>query len=180
MSVKVIQLLIYLDILHLSKQVKHIKISRLAKSSFSKDLKSDLLSALEGLKMEDDLSAGGSDDDDFKFLDMVPSSTTKTNSNDNSQHSQLKETSVDSDDDYYGFMDMVVSKRPKINSSGQGQPDEFEQTDTDSDDDYYGFMDMVVTRKRNDDLSDYSINSVEQIDPAGCTTQQTSTECSKG
>ena len=144
MSVKVIQLLIYLDILHLSKQVKHIKISRLAKSSFSKDLKSDLLSALEGLKMEDDLSAGGSDDDDFKFLDMVPSSTTKTNSNDNSQHSQLKETSVDSDDDYYGFMD------------------------------------MVVTRKRNDDLSDYSINSVEQIDPAGCTTQQTSTECSKG
>ena len=94
--------------------------------------------------MEDDLSAGGSDDDDFKFLDMVPSSTTKTNSNDNSQHSQLKETSVDSDDDYYGFMD------------------------------------MVVTRKRNDDLSDYSINSVEQIDPAGCTTQQTSTECSKG
>ena len=117
---------------------------------------------------------------DFKFLDMVPSSTTKTNSNDNSQHSQLKEKSVDPDDNYYGFMDMVVSKRPKINSSGQGQPDEFEQTDTDSDDDYYGFMDMVVTRKRNDDLSDYSINSVEQIDPAGCTTQQTSSECSKG
>ena len=130
--------------------------------------------------MEEDVSAGGSDENDFKFLDMVASNTLNTNSDDNSQHSQLKETSVESDDDNYGFMDMVVSQRPKTNSSGQDQPDEFEQTDTDSDDDYYGFMDMVVTRKRNDDLSDYSINSVEQIDPAGCTTQQTSTECSKG
>ena len=151
----------------------------MAKSSFSKDLKSDLLSALEGLKMENDVSAGGSDDDDFKFLDMVASSTTKTNSNDKSQHSQLKETSVDSDDDYYGFMDMVVSSTLKTKSSGQGQPDEFEQTNTDSDDDYYGFMDMVVTGRRNNDSNDYS-NSVEHINPAGCTTQQTSSECSKG
>ena len=128
--------------------------------------------------MGDDVSAGGSDGDDFKFLDMVASSTTKTNSNDKSQHSQLKETSVDSDDDYYGFMDMVVSRTQKTNS-GQGQPDEFEQTNTDSDDDYYGFMDMVVTGRRNNDSNDYS-NSVEHINPAGCTTQQTSSECSKG
>ena len=128
--------------------------------------------------MENDVSAGGSDGDDFKFLDMVASSTTKTNSNDKSQHSQLKETSVDSDDDYYGFMDMVVSRTQKTNS-GQGQPDEFEQTNTDSDDDYYGFMDMVVTGRRNNDSNDYS-NSVEHINPAGCTTQQTSSECSKG